>query len=138
MRHTLLPILLLCLACAGCAELNHLADGLFTDRTGESAQIQRQFYERMASIEQRAANKEITWFQAAREVRNLDRRGNWAFEKADEEYHAYSAAVAEQLDAGRLTYPQYNALRRQRFDEIQRRRAGGDDNRHSASHAARR
>ena len=133
MRHTLLPALLLCLACAGCAELNNVAlkvgrtqwlwDGLLTDRTEQSARLQRQIEERKASIEQRAANKEITWFQAAREVRNLERRSNWVFEKADEEYHAYSAAVAEQVDAGRLTFAEYDALRTQRFNEIHRRRA---------------
>jgi hypothetical protein len=139
MRHTkLLPIVLLCFALASCAQLNHLADGFLRDRSEEISQIQRQFDERVASIERQAANKQITWVQAAREVRKLDRRANWAFDRADEEYHAYSATVAEELDAGRLTFAQYNALRKQRFSEIQRRRGRGDDNRHSASYAAKR
>jgi hypothetical protein len=52
----------------------------------------------------------------------LHRRSGWSFERADEEFHAYNASLAEQVDAGRLTYAQYDTLRTQRFNEIERRR----------------
>jgi hypothetical protein len=130
-------VLLLCVAFAGCAQLNSVAtnvrdaatnvasylprDVLFADREEETAQLQRQFHRRKAAIEQKALEGEITWYQAAREVRNLHRRTAWSFDKADEEYHTYTATIAEEVDAGRLTLAEYNALRTQRFRELQRR-----------------
>jgi hypothetical protein len=89
----------------------------------EHARQQQEFAERKASIEQKALNKEITWYRAAREVRHLHRRSSLDFDKADEEYHTYSAAVAEEVDAGKLTFAQYDALRTQRLNDLQRRRA---------------
>jgi hypothetical protein len=96
-------------------------EGLIADAEQQKA-LHRHFAERQAQIEQRAANGEITWVQAAREVRNLHRRSGWDFERVDEEFHTYNTSLAEQLDAGRLTYAQYDALRTQRFNEIERRR----------------
>ena len=150
MRRTLPPIILVCLASAGCAQLHSVAEnvsnvastvstrvgtaignlnlrsylpqeGFIADATRQKA-MQQQFAERKAQIEQRASNGEITWVQAAREVRALHRRSGWDFERADEEFHAYNATLAEQVDAGRLTYAQYDAMRTQRFNEIERRR----------------
>jgi hypothetical protein len=145
-----LSIMLVCLAGAGCAQLQNVAsgvsdvasavstrvsttltnlnlraylppEGLIADAEQQKA-LQRQFAERQAQIEQRAANGEITWVQAAREIRSLHRRSGWDFDRAHEEFHTYNATLAEQVDAGRLTYAQYDALRAQRFAEIERRR----------------
>ncbi len=132
MRPCLLSPLLVLLVCAGCARLNDLAQQARSYvppvqryvAVGEKAEadMQQQLDERQARIEQRAMNKEITWVQAAREVRSLHRRTSLNFDKLDEQYHVYSATLAEQVDAGRLTPAKYDTLRVQRLVEIQRQR----------------
>lgn len=150
MRCRLSSIILVCMASTGCAQLNNVAatvsnvastvstrvsttvgnlnlrtylppEGLIADAEQQKV-LQQQFADRKAQIEQRAANGEITWVQAAREIRNLHRRSGWTFERTDEEFHTYNATLAEQVDAGRLTYAQYDAMRTQRFNELERRR----------------
>jgi hypothetical protein len=150
MRRTLPPIIVVCFAITGCAQLHTVAanvsnvastvttrvsttisnlnvraylppKGLIPDAEQQKA-LEREFAERQAQIEQRAREGEITWVQAARETRNLHRRSGWSFERTDEEFHAYNASLAEQLDAGRLTYAQYDAMRTQRLNDIERRR----------------
>lgn len=150
MRCTLPSIIVVCLVNSGCAQLHTVAENVSSVASSVSTRVgtavgnlnlraylppegfiadaeqqkvmQHQFAERKARIEQRASNGEITWVQAAREVRTLHRRSGWDFERADEEFHAYNATLAEQVDAGRLTYAQYDAMRTQRFNEIERRR----------------
>ena len=143
MHRALVSGILLFLACAGCAQLNTQLtqlnaqlttvahnvrsylprEPLITSREEQAAPLQQQFESRKGQIEQRALNGEITWSEAAREIRKLHRRSGLDFDKADEDFHTYNAAVAEQLDAGRLTFAQYDALRTQRLNELQRRRA---------------
>ena len=114
------------LALAGCAQLNDLSDSLFSDPRAENVETQRFFDQRKAEIEDQARSKRITWVEAARRVRDLDRslagRGTWIFNSYDDEYHAYCIALAEQVDTGRLSYAQYDAMRTRRFNEIQQRR----------------
>ena len=132
MRDAALSVLLLGLAFGGCAQLDGVThnvgrsyqavDTFLSDFKQRSAERQRLFDEQQAYIERRAATGQISWFQAARELRNLDRRSNPAYDRADEEYHTYSAAVAEQVDAGRITVAKFDALRSQRLTDLQRRR----------------
>ena len=111
----------------GCAQLNDVSNTLFSDPRAENAGTQRVFDQRKAEIENQASNKRITWVESARRIRELDRsfagRGTWVFNSFDEEYHAYCIALAEQVDTGRLSYSQYDAMRTRRFNEIQQRRA---------------
>ena len=111
----------------GCAQLNDVSNTLFSDPRAENAGTQRVFDQRKAEIENQASNKRITWVESARRIREVDRsfagRGTWVFNSFDEEYHAYCIALAEQVDTGRLSYSQYDAMRTRRFNEIQQRRA---------------
>jgi len=114
-----------CLA-SGCATLNSISDSLFTDYSEENREAQDMFETQKAAIEQRAAAGYLTWVQAARNVRDVDRslvgRGTWKFDGDDEEYHAFCIALAERLDSKRITFSQYDALRTQRFSQIAARR----------------
>lgn len=115
-------VAILALMISGCAELNRLSDQLFTD----TSQIQAEFDRRKAEIEGRAHRGQITWVAAARQVRELDRsyagQGTWKFDSNDEEYHAYCVLAAEQLDARKISFTYYDALRTRKFNEIQARR----------------
>ena len=119
-------ITLLLLTGAGCAELNVLSESLFTDKRAEARQTQSEFDSQKAAIDYRAQSGYITWVQAAREVRDLDRslvgNGTRKFDSDDEEYHAYCIAMAERLDKKQITFAQYDALRTQRFSQIVARR----------------
>jgi len=114
------------IALTGCAQLNDLGNVLYTDSRQESANTQRVFDQRKAEIENHARSKQISWVEAAKLVRDLDRslvgRGTWGFDSKDEEYHAYCIALAEQVDAGRLSYAQYDAMRTRRFNDVHQRR----------------
>ena len=88
--------------------------------------MQNSFDSQKQAIEDRARGGYMTWVQAARDVRELDRsfagKGNWKFDSDNDEYHAYSIAIAEQLDNKKITFAQYDALRTQRFGQIMARR----------------
>ena len=110
-----------------CAQLNDINETLFSDPRAENAETQRVFDQRKVEIENQARSKRISWVDSARRIRELDRsfagRGTWVFNSYDEEYHAHCIALAEQVDTGRLSYAQYDAMRTRRFNEIQQRRA---------------
>lgn len=111
----------------GCAQLSDIHESLFSDPRAENAETQRIFDQRKTEIENQARGKRINWVESARRIRELDRsfvgQGTWIFNSYDEEYHACCIALAEQVDIGRLTYAQYDAMRTRRFNEIQQRRA---------------
>lgn len=112
---------------SGCAELNSFSDNLFTDQREESRQVQSAFDRQKERIEARAAAGTITWVQAARNVRDMDRSWvgktpTWKFDSDDDEYHAYSIAPAARVDSKQLTFVQYDAMRTQRFSQIAVRR----------------
>lgn len=119
----------LLVAAPGCADLNRLDSQLgsvFRDLNAETREAQQTFDRQKAEIESTAFARQISWSEAARQVRELDKslvgRGRWRFDSNDEEYHAYCLLTAEQLDLGRITYAYYDALRTRRFNEIQARR----------------
>ena len=112
---------------SGCADLNSLSQSLFTDQREEAREFQSAFDRQKNAIEARASAGYITWAQAARNVRDLDRSWvgktpTWKFDSDDEEYHAYSIALAERVDAKQLSFSQYDAMRTQRFSQITARR----------------
>ena len=111
---------------ASCAELNTLTDNLLTDKNEETRQVQNSFDSQKSAIEDSARAGYLTWVQAARNVRDLDRsfagRGRWKFDSDDDEYYAYCIAMAERLDSKQITFAQYDALRTQRFSQIVARR----------------
>jgi len=110
----------------GCAPLNRVTETLLSDPRAENAETQRVFDQRKAEIDNQARSKRMSWVESARQIRELDRsfagRGTWVFNSYDEEYHAYCIALAEQVDTGRLSFAQYDAMRTRRFNEIQQRR----------------
>lgn len=84
-------------------------------------------------LEQKAQAGQITWIQAERQIRDLDKqmkskldasgaRHTWRYDTGDEEYYAYCIALAEQLDNHKITFAQFDVARKQRFNQIQARR----------------
>jgi len=91
-----------------------------------------EYDEQQDRIEAYARAKIITWAEAARRVRELDKSftqrvdldARWKFDHNDEEYHAFSIAAASLVDSGRITFAEYDAARKRRFSEIvERQRA---------------
>lgn len=83
--------------------------------------------------EQRAKAGQMTWVQAQREIRDLDKGvkekldttgaiHTWRYDAGDEGYYAYCIALAERLDRKQITFSEFNALRIERFNAIEARR----------------
>ena len=99
-----------------------------------SKDLNNRFDAAKAQIDQKALSGQISWVQAAIQVRELDKKiaANsgierlhlWKFDSDDEEYHAYCIALAERLDKKQITFAQFDAARTQRFNQIQARRQG--------------
>ncbi len=110
----------------GCAEIDRLESRLFSDKPAETREAQQIFDRKKEQIESAARARQISWAEAARRVKQVDRslagQGNWKFDSDDEEYHAYCVLVAEQLDSGKITFAYYDALRTRKLNEIQARR----------------
>ncbi len=92
----------------------------------DTKKAQEEFETEKGRIEAYARANIITWVEAARRVRELDRSfarrtdldANWKFDYNDEEYHAFSIAAAALVDSGRVTFTEYDAARTKRFSEI--------------------
>ena len=89
-----LTLLLAAIFIAGCA--------LGPSREEVSAKLNARFDDAKARTEQKAHAGQITWVQAATQVRDLDKKvasvpelqGTWKFDSDDAEYHAYCIAMA--------------------------------------------
>jgi hypothetical protein len=114
-------------ALGGCEEMTHVAKSLTADTQSEETYMRGEYNRQKTELEALAAKKQLTWVEAARRVRGLDQqfggRGTWVYDSNSDEYHAYSIALAQQVDAGQMTFEQYDALRTAKYNEIQRRRA---------------
>ncbi|PKD41056.1 hypothetical protein CWO84_07320 [Methylomonas sp. Kb3] len=119
LKQFIVLFLLCCLpACAG------LGLGL------DNRRVQNAFETSKARLEQKATAGQITWVQAAKETRDMDKHlagrtdldANWKYDQDDEEYHAYCIALAERLDRQQISFAEFNALRLERFNLIQARR----------------
>jgi len=83
--------------------------------------------------EQNAKVGKITWVQAQREIKDLDKGvkerldatgaiHTWRYDSGDEEYYAYCIALAERLDRKQISFAEFYALRIERFNAIEARR----------------
>ncbi|RZL65970.1 MAG: hypothetical protein EOP81_02350 [Variovorax sp.] len=95
--------------------------------------IQRHYDEFSAQVERHAAAGQITWVAAQSSIRNLDRDTktkldstgsyhSWRYDIWDDEYHAYTISLADQLDRKQISFYQFDAARKQRWSEIENRR----------------
>ena len=130
-------MLLVFLSITGCAQqqANYRSATPAPSLTGwlglglDAAQAQREFNDAKFAIEDLAHTRKIGFEEAARRIRNLDQTfaarrdldARWKFDHHDEEFHAFSIAVAALVDKGRLSYAEYDAARTRRFSEIQAR-----------------
>ena len=85
-----------------------------------------------ADADLQAQSGKITWVQASVRVRDFDRfladnksgyDTSWKFDIDDAEYHAYVIAIAERLDAGKISFAEFDASRISKLNEIGSRRA---------------
>lgn len=96
----------------------------------DNRRVQYAFDTAKAKVEQRAMDGTITWVQATKEIRDLDKYvatrtdldSTWKYDSDDEEYHAYCIALAERLDRKEISFAEFEAARQQRFNAIRTRR----------------
>jgi len=95
--------------------------------------ISNHFENARDQLEQKAQAGEITWVQAERKIRDIDKqikskldatgaRHTWKYDSDDDEYYAYCIALAERLDSHQTTFSQFDAARKQRLNQINARR----------------
>lgn len=84
----------------------------------------------ISTFESQAEAGQITWVQAATNIRQADWNlannarqfdTSWKFDSNDEEYHQYSISLAEKVDKRQMSVAQYKAIKLQKFNEVQRR-----------------
>ena len=96
----------------------------------ERIKHQYQFDNFKSQVEDKAHNGKITWVQVAIKLRDYDKQmaqnsennNFWKFDDDDREWHAYTLLLAEQLDNEKITYPEFNAMRAKRFNDIRKER----------------
>jgi len=113
---------------SGCANGWHPLGGLGFNLHDPSF---RQFYDNSRqNLENKARQGEITWVQAAKEIRRIDyelykNKGefdtSWKFDSYDEEYHSFCIALAEKLDDKQISVDQYVFARLQKENQINER-----------------
>lgn len=84
-----------------------------------------------ADADLQAHSGKITWVQASTRVRDFDKfladnksgyDTSWKFDIDDAEYHAYVIAISERLDARKISFAEFDALRISKLNEIGSRR----------------
>lgn len=117
--------------------LSSCAIGVETARENSS-----NFDRQKAVIEDRAKAGELTWVAAITQVRELDKQfasqaitvtkaglsgyssgPSWKYDIDDEEYYAYCLAIAEKLDAKEIRNSEFDYLRIQKFNELNKSRS---------------
>jgi hypothetical protein len=107
---------------AGCATRSDQTGGL----------SRHAYYEKMqGQYEQQARNGAIKWAEAVEKTRDLDKSlaedqgiifKDWKYDQDDDEYHSYCLALAERLDRRQISFAQFDAGRKARFNQIVSRR----------------
>jgi hypothetical protein len=95
----------------------------------DNRKVQAMFDAEKSHLERQASSGEITWVQATSRTRDLDKSlagradldTTWKFDRDDEEYHAYSIAIAERLDGKQITFAEFDSLRIARLNSIRTR-----------------
>ena len=105
----------------------------WASRSDQTGGLNRQaYFEKMQNqYEQQARNGSIKWVEAAGRTRDLDKSlaedqgiifKDWKYDQDDDEYHSYCLALAERLDRKQITFSQFDAARKARFNQIVARR----------------
>ena len=113
------------------------------------------FDRQKTAIEGRAKAGELTWVSAITQERELDKQfasqattvfnvnlsgysygHSWKYDIDDEEYYAYCLALAEKLDAKEIRYSDFDYLRIQKLNELNKSRSQVQSSEESARAAS--